>query len=167
LRVLSALVMSSLAALSAVRPALAMDRQVLPGPVPAVVERVVDGDTLEVRAQIWIGQEVRVLIRLSDIDTPELKGRCQEERQLAHQARRFVVHEIAGGPILLTNIRLGKYAGRVIADIKTAAGANLGARLLDAGLAKPYRKGRYRHWCCPDRRCAGDRLSLAPARRAD
>ena len=165
MRGLSILSMSLLTALGVgvASMAIAAQRQVLPGPVPAIVERVIDGDTLEVRAQIWVGQEVRVRVRLSNVDTPELNGKCHDERRLAHHARSFVVQEIAGGPILLTNIRLGKYAGRVIAEIETASGQHLGARLLRAGLAKPYRKRRYGRWCCPDGRCAGRRsVEFAP-----
>jgi endonuclease YncB( thermonuclease family) len=48
----------------------------LEGPVTATVERVVDGDTLAVRAKIWIGHEIDVLVRLRGIDAPELRGDC-------------------------------------------------------------------------------------------
>jgi len=167
-RGLSLLSMSLLTAMSAgvASMAIAVERQVLPGPIPAIVERVIDGDTIEVRAQIWVGQEVRVKVRLSNVDTPELNGKCRYERRLAHYAKSFVVQEIAGAPVLLTNIRHGKYAGRVIAEIETASGQHLGARLLHAGLAKPYRKRRYGRWCCLDDRCSGGRLSFtSPARK--
>ena len=42
----------------------------LEGPVPAFVERVVDGDTLVVRARIWLGQELRIMVRVAGIDAP-------------------------------------------------------------------------------------------------
>ncbi len=139
--------------------ASAGEREVLPGPVMAQVERVIDGDTLEVRAKIWVGQEIRVLVRLSGVDTPELSGHCDSERSLAHRARSFVVREINGGMISLTNIRQGKYAGRVIADIVTAAGDSLGDLLLSSGLARPYRKRRYERWCCEDGSCSFSQYS--------
>ena len=44
------------------------------GPVAATVERVIDGDTIEVKAQIWIDQELRVAVRLAGVDAPERPG---------------------------------------------------------------------------------------------
>lgn len=125
----------------------------MPGPIQAVVEKVIDGDTLRVRARIWIGQEVRVLVRINGVDTPELSGRCDTERVKAKQAKKFVFHEVGGKMIELTNIQQGKYAGRVIADIRTSSGKDLGAMLLNAGFAKPYAKRRYQKWCCPGGKC--------------
>ena len=48
--------------------------EVLPGPIAADVIKVIDGDTLPVRARIWLGQEVEINVRLADVDTPELCG---------------------------------------------------------------------------------------------
>jgi endonuclease YncB( thermonuclease family) len=120
----------------------------LSGPIPAFVERVVDGDTLLVRARIWLGQELRVLVRLGGIDAPELRRpRCERERELARSARDFVKREIGQRKIMLTYIRQGKYAGRVIADVRDEAGKLLAPRLLKARLARPYRRGRRKGWC--------------------
>ena len=41
-------------------PSPSQAKDVLAGPVPAEVVRVVDGDTLLVRAEIWLGQTVEV-----------------------------------------------------------------------------------------------------------
>ena len=49
------------------------------GPVMAQVLRVIDGDTIAVRAQIWIGQSVETRVRIVGVDTPELRGRCALE----------------------------------------------------------------------------------------
>lgn len=128
----------------------------LAGPVPAFVERVIDGDTLVVRARIWLGQELRVLVRIDGIDAPELRGRCHEERRLARSARRLVKSLVGQRKISLTAIRQGKYAGRVIAHVADSEGQPLSARLLAANLARPYRRGRRQSWCAspppsPDR----------------
>ncbi|WP_173980368.1 thermonuclease family protein [Magnetospirillum sp. UT-4] len=58
---------------------------ILPGPIPATVQKVVDGDTVHVRARIRLGQDVETMVRLAGIDTPEIRGRggCPEERDLA------------------------------------------------------------------------------------
>lgn len=121
-------------------------RAVLPGPVQAVVEQVVDGDTIQARATIWLDQEVRITIRLRGVDTPEMNGRCPRESALAREARRFTQDVLSRGVISLTDIRRGKYGGRVVARIANARGEDLGEALLKAGLARPYGKRR-RSWC--------------------
>lgn len=125
---------------------------VLAGPVPALVESVIDGDTLKVRALIWLGQEVTVHVRLASVDAPELRGACDRERALAERARAFLANRLAsvgddGPSVRLREVRYGKYAGRVVARVETAAGLDLGAALLAAGLAQPYNGGRRLAWC--------------------
>jgi endonuclease YncB( thermonuclease family) len=46
----------------------------------ATVKRVVDGDTIDVRAELWPQFFIETRIRLAGIDTPELHGKCPEER---------------------------------------------------------------------------------------
>ncbi len=127
-------------------------RERLAGPVPATVTAVVDGDTLEVRARIWLGQEIATRVRLAGIDAPELRARCARERALALRAADFLARRLAvGGPassgIRLHDIENGKYAGRVLARVETADGQDLARLLLAAGLAQPYDGGRRASWC--------------------
>lgn len=119
----------------------------LPGPMPARVERVLDGDTLDVRVQIWLRQEVRVRVRLRGVDAGELRSRCAAERALADQARRWLVEAVTDGRIVLTEIGGGKYHGRVLARAHTPGGLDLGNGLIAAGLARPYDGGRRQGWC--------------------
>ena len=119
----------------------------LAGPIPAFVERVVDGDTLLVRARIWLGQELRVMVRLSGVDAPEMRARCDTEREMARSARYFVKRLVGQRKIMLSHIRQGKYAGRVIAEVRDSNGSSLSAQLLKARLARPYRRGRRKSWC--------------------
>lgn len=126
---------------------LAPAREILAGPIRADVVRVHDGDTLVVRARIWLGQVVSTKVRLAGIDAPELRGRCARERRMARAARSFVVRKLAAGNVTLRDIRFGKYAGRVLARVITAEGEDLGQALVAAGLARPYRGGRRGGWC--------------------
>ncbi|MDH3593309.1 MAG: thermonuclease family protein [Rhodospirillales bacterium] len=125
----------------------------LAGPVPAVVTAVVDGDTLEVRARIWLGQELTTRVRLAGIDAPEAKSDCPRERALAARARAFLSARLrpagarAPAAVRLHDIRNGKYAGRVLARVESAAGLDLGRALLAAGLARAYDGGRRAPWC--------------------
>ena len=110
-----------LAVLAAPAPLLAKEN--LAGPVPATVERVIDGDTLVVRARIWLGQEIIVRVRLANVDTPELsRPRCKAERLKAEAAKAFVEQMIGPGAVTLYDIHNGKYAGRVVARVFTKQG---------------------------------------------
>ncbi len=122
-------------------------REVLNGPIPARLLAVIDGDTIAVEAQVWLGQKLAIKVRLQGVDAPELKGRCDRERDLAVRAREFVGHQIGEGSVRLADVRYGKFAGRVVARVITANGSDLGRELLAAGLAQPYRGGRRQSWC--------------------
>ncbi|MGX6646707.1 thermonuclease family protein [Maricaulaceae bacterium MS644] len=130
----------------------------MPGPVPAETVRVVDGDTVAVRAHIWPGHYVETRVRLAGVDTPEARGPdCEAERALAAQASAFTRSWLEGASISLEEIDLGSFAGRVIARIRRADGADLSEDLLSAGLATPY--GAAAPWCAP----AGPTAPAAPA----
>ncbi|MEQ1888850.1 MAG: thermonuclease family protein [Alphaproteobacteria bacterium] len=124
----------------------------LQGPVQAVVERVIDGDTLAVRARIWLGQELRVHVRIARIDTPELTSRCSHEREAAGLARDFI-HTIlyADGQsepaVWLNDIDQDKYGGRVLARVTVRSGGDIAQALVQAGLARIYDGKKRADWC--------------------
>ncbi len=128
-------------------PARAKER--LAGPVAAELVRVIDGDTLVVRAHIWLGQRLETRVRLDGLDTPELRGKCDRERELARAARDWVAARLTetGANLTLTDIAYGKYAGRVLATVRLGDGANLAQALIKAGYARPYQGGRRGGWC--------------------
>ena len=121
--------------------------EVLSGPLEARVLQVLDGDTIEVAARVWPGQEVRTRVRLAGIDTPELRGKCPAEREAAERARAFLAAAVADGRVALHDVRYGKYAGRVLARVLAADGRDLGRALIDERLARPYAGGKRRPWC--------------------
>jgi endonuclease YncB( thermonuclease family) len=122
-------------------------REMLPGPVAARVLKVIDGDTLLVRARIWVGQDIEIKVRIAGIDAPELRGRCPAERELARKARDFLRDRVAARPVRLQLIQHGKYAGRVLAHVASDDGIDLGGALLAAGHARRYDGGARRGWC--------------------
>lgn len=100
------------------------------------VARVVDGDTL-----VLATGEV---IRVENIDTPELQCRCRNECELALQAREFTAAHIGAGIGLL---RRGQDRHRrTLARVILPSGADLGAELIARGLARPW-AGRRQSWC--------------------
>lgn len=119
--------------------------EMLPGPYQATGLRVIDGDTIEARVRIWLGQEVVTTIRLAGIDAAELHAACPWARAAAEAARRFLADRLAGRAIALTDIAQDKYGGRIVARV-SADGADLGAALLAIGLARPY-QDRRPDWC--------------------
>jgi len=64
--------------------------------VAAKVIKVYDGDTLTVEAYLWPGLEAKASVRLNGVDTPEIRGQCETEKQKAIQARDFVKGLILG-----------------------------------------------------------------------
>ncbi|MBI3440858.1 MAG: thermonuclease family protein [Proteobacteria bacterium] len=122
-------------------------QEVIRGPVPATVLRVIDGDTVAVKAHVWIGEEVETSIRIDGIDAPEIKGKCTQERVAAETARQEVIRLLSNGNVRIYNIRLEKYAGRVLAQIRTADGINIGEHMLEKGLARPYHGEKRQSWC--------------------
>ncbi|MGD2131907.1 MAG: hypothetical protein PVI23_03885 [Maricaulaceae bacterium] len=117
----------------------------MPGPIPAEVIRVIDGDTIEVRARIWVDQEVLTSVRLEGVDTPEIRGpECEAER-IAAEAASAYVRALALDRVSLRDVQWGTYAGRVVARIELPDGSDLTERLLAAYLGVPY--GEEHDWC--------------------
>ena len=122
-------------------------RPYLSGPVQAEVIRVVDGDTIVVRAHVWLGQSIETSVRLDGIDTPEMHSNCQAERKMAEHARDELASLIQHRRVVLYHVRDGKYAGRVLASIKTEDGIDLAHYMLDQGIARPYHGHKRQPWC--------------------
>ena len=122
---------------------------VLAGPIPATLNRVIDGDTVEVDAVIWLDQTVRVSVRLDGVDAPEIRrSGCAAEKALGETAKRFLAAQLRGAEIALYDVKEGKYAGRVVARLKTGDGADPTAALIENGLAAPRpKRGRGKDWC--------------------
>jgi endonuclease YncB( thermonuclease family) len=119
----------------------------LPGPIPAEVIGVTDGDTLEVRAEVWPDMDITVAVRIRGIDAPELHGDCESEREGADAAAEALARLIADTGVVLTAVAGDKYFGRVLADAATSEGEGIAAALLDQGLVRPYEGGRRQPWC--------------------
>ncbi len=127
--------------------ALKVHGDALPGPIPAEVIKIVDGDTIKVRATIWVDQTVEVSVRLRGIDAPELfRPKCPAEKILARSAKASVAASSpVGSMVSLSNITRDKYGGRVVASVMTSDGETLAARLLAQGQA--IAMGDEKPWC--------------------
>ena len=119
----------------------------VPGPVSARVLRVIDGDTITVRARIWVGQSVETRVRIAGVDTPELRGDCALEIELATAARDLVADALGDQPAILRDVRHDKFGGRVLARVESNTGEDIATLLIAAGLGRPYDGGKRTPWC--------------------
>jgi endonuclease YncB( thermonuclease family) len=108
---------------------------------------VYDGDTFRVNIDSLppiVGRNIP--IRVNGVDTPEIRGKCQYEKDLALEARDFVRAKLANAKeIKLTNLQRGKYF-RVVANV-LVDGVSLEQELLDNKLAYEYSGGKKLSWC--------------------
>ena len=108
---------------------------------------VYDGDTFRVDINSLppiVGKNIA--IRLNGVDTPEIRGKCQYEKDLALKARDFVRNKLANAKeIKLTKLQRGKYF-RVVADVYID-GVSLEKELLENQLAYKYSGGKKSSWC--------------------
>ena len=146
-RRIAAISLAAGALLGAIGTGPAAAQEVLAGPFPAQILRVIDGDTLRVRTRIWLGMDMGIVVRIDGIDAPELRGRCTAERRLAKSARDALLDLVEGHAIRLYDIRNGKYAGRVVARVTRIDGADIGVALIAQGVARRYDGRRRAGWC--------------------
>jgi endonuclease YncB( thermonuclease family) len=107
------------------------------GESPAAAVRVIDGDTFD-----YGGERIRI----ADIDTPELRGKCPEEGRLARAATERLKVLLAAGPFELE--RLGRDEDRYGRKLRVVVrgGHSLGDTLVAEGLARTW-SGRREPWC--------------------
>ena len=100
---------------------------------------VIDGDTFDYGG---------VRVRIGDIDTPEVRGRCAYETQLAARATRRMAALLAAGPFELHPLPGGRDEDRYGRKLRivTRGGRSLGDRLVAEGLARTW-TGRREPWC--------------------
>lgn len=82
------------------------------------VIKVYDGDTITIASVLpnTTNPIYRFSVRLNGIDTPEIKGKTPEERELAKHARDALIEKIYGKFVELRNVETEKY-GRILADV--------------------------------------------------
>ena len=108
---------------------------------------VYDGDTFRVDIDSLppiVGKNIP--IRLNGVDTPEIRGKCEYETDLAIKARDFVRNKLASAKeIKLNNLQRGKYF-RVVANV-IVDGVSVEQVLLENELAYKYSGGKKSSWC--------------------
>ena len=104
------------------------------------VDRVVDGDTLDVTLKLPFEILCKKRVRFARVDAPELRGGNEESKKKALETSLYVKKRIDEAKGLkLVSYKAGKY-GRYLVDI-FCDGVNLNKELVDKGLAKAYKQG--------------------------
>lgn len=107
-----------------------------------------DGDTLRILVPELPTPLQRMSIRVLGVDTPEIRGRCAEEKRRAADARAFVLHAFRDAEtVTLDVIGWDKYGGRIDAHVTMPDGRDLATALIEAGLGRVYDGGRRVGWC--------------------
>ena len=105
------------------------------------IRSVYDGDTF--RAFLPHHQQDQ-RIRVRGVDTPEIKGKCQFEKELAIKAREFTKSFLKRGTVVLKNLGKDRY-NRILADV-FVNGHRLDKALIERRLGRKWR-GRRENWC--------------------
>ena len=90
--------------------------------IPPIAEgrviKVYDGDTITIAAKLPYHDSLlyRFSVRLNGIDTPEIKGKDEDEKLAAQNAKRALENLILNKMVTLKNNTLEKY-GRILADV--------------------------------------------------
>ena len=82
------------------------------------VIKVYDGDTITIAAKLPFDNSplYRLSVRLNGIDTPEIKGKTDDEKIAAKQVKDALSNLILNKRVNLKNIQTEKY-GRILADV--------------------------------------------------
>lgn len=116
---------------------------------PAEVKRIVDGDTFVAKVLLADGIEVlSVSVRLRNVDTPELHGKCDSEIKRAEYAKQRLGEIIpVGTKVELKNIKNDKYPGRIDANVFDSANRDVGLVLVQENVGRPYGGEKRKSWC--------------------
>ena len=106
-----------------------------------------DGDTCYVSAPVLPGKLSKMSVRVLGIDTPEIKGKCEKEKELALIGRQ-TANELfrAATKIEFKDLKWDKYGGRVLSNVYLD-GKLYSDILIEKGLARPYDGGAKKGWC--------------------
>ena len=113
----------------------------IPPITEGIVVKVYDGDTITIVSKLPYDSSplYKFSIRIAGIDCPEIRGKCEDEKQCAQLAKKHVADLILGKSVQLTNLETEKY-GRILANV-WCDGVNIGDYLINNRLALVYDGG--------------------------
>ena len=117
----------------------------IPPITSGTVIKVYDGDTITIASTLPFRDKRKTLyrfsIRLRDIDSPELRTSCAEEKEVAQLAQKTLSNLCLGQQVALQDVTTEKY-GRILANvILKPVNINLSQYMLQQRLAVYYNGG--------------------------
>ena len=115
------------------------------------VERVVDGDTIDVNIDLGFDIHHSARVRMMGIDTPESRTRNLAEKALGLASKARLKEMLKGQKTKIRTSKEGKGKfGRVLADViiidKQGIETNCNQQLIEEGHARPYYGGKKVPW---------------------
>jgi len=106
------------------------------------VVKVYDGDTITIASKMPYDNSpmYRFSVRLNGIDTPEMKGKTDDEKSMALEARNKLSELIMNKRVFLKNVSTEKY-GRILADVYLDDTIHINQWLIDNRYAVKYDGG--------------------------
>ena len=108
----------------------------------AKLDRVIDGDTIDVNIDLGFDISVHKRIRLAGIDTPESRTRDLEEKKRGLAAKQRLIELLDKGDLVVESKDVGKY-GRVLGVLHIypedlGLPVNVNNKLVEEGYAVEY-----------------------------
>jgi micrococcal nuclease len=114
-----------------------MSKSVTPFVYNAILERVIDGDTIDVTLDLGFDVKLhKQRVRLAGIDTPESRTRNLQEKALGLKAKNRLI-ELCVGSFKIQSLGKGKY-GRILGIPYTEDSEDICAMLIKEGHAVEY-----------------------------
>lgn len=111
----------------------------------AQIERVIDGDTIDVILDLGFDIQMNSRIRFDGINAPEARTKDPVEKEAGLAAKRYVedwINAQEGTVIIQTSLGDGDKYGRVLGRVLNEEGDCLNDEMVSLGHASPYfRKG--------------------------
>jgi len=122
------------------KPTWANTKPYVPRVSQGLVIKVYDGDTITIAAKIpGDDTSYRFSVRLNGIDCREIKGKNDDEKELAQKGKKAMSDLVMGEVVQLEGVKLEKF-GRLLATVMYN-GHDLNQWMLDQHFALPYGGG--------------------------
>lgn len=111
------------------------------------VRYIYDGDTIMIKLETLPYPLYNASVRINGIDAPEIRGKCQSEKDAA-KLTKAKLQELIGDKkiITLSNFSHDKYGGRILADVNVN-GKDIATEMIASGVVRKYSGGARSSWC--------------------
>ena len=103
---------------------------------PCTLDRVVDGDTVDVTIDLGFSVYLRKRIRLAWLDAPETRTKDLEEKAAGQRAAAWLQRKLESGPLSVKTMIEGKY-GRTL-GVLYVGNVDINALMINEGYAWPF-----------------------------